>query len=117
MGWKHVFSHFIEEKMPIYSRLEADVCSGIIAAVQDASLDQRSERLRRPAIEFCAALVKDTNSGGGREIFTKGLAAAVAAEAGSVAPRTVALADWLQKLDPTTADLCKEQLDILKPLS
>jgi len=115
--WKHVFSHFIEEKIPMHNRLENDVCAGLIAAVQDASLDQRSERLRRPAIEFAAALVKDTTSGGGREVFTKGLAAAVAAEAGSAAPRTVPLADWLLKLDPTTADLCKEQLDLIRPLS
>jgi len=114
--WKHLFSHFSEERIAVCARLNVEVCSQLASAIQDASLDQRSERLRRPALELAAALAKDAEPGGGREAFTRGLAAAAAAEAGSPAPRIVPLGAWLAKLDPATAEQCADQLAVLRPL-
>jgi len=114
--WKNLFAHLAEERIAMCPRLDADVCAAVVAAVQEASLDQRSERLRRPALEFAAALTKDTEPGGGRQALKSGLAAAAAAEAGSAAPRTVPLCPWLAKLDPATVEQCAEQVAALRAL-
>lgn len=44
-----------------------------LPASEDASVDQRSERLRRPALELAAALAGDAAPGGGREVLSRGL--------------------------------------------
>ncbi|CAE8630509.1 unnamed protein product, partial [Polarella glacialis] len=62
--WKHVFKHFAEERLPLKSQLSDELCGQLVAAVQDASWDARSERLRRPALELAAALAQDAVSGG-----------------------------------------------------
>jgi len=115
--WKRVFAHLAEEKLPARSRLEQGVPAQIAAALQDASLDSRSERLRRPALDLAAALATDGAPGGGREVLGWGLAGAVAAEAAGTAvpPRgTVAIDAWLARLDPVTADQCAESVKTLR---
>jgi hypothetical protein len=101
--WKRVFSHLATEKISVRELLPKDVWAQWADALQSATLDQRSERLRRPALEFAASVVKDTASGG-CEAFKHALAVAVEAEASNAAPRVVALDAWLGKLDPHTAE-------------
>merc|ERR1712232_445028 len=96
--WKRIFVHFKEERLPVCDALGTALHSQLAAAIQDASLDQRSERLRRPALELAAALLDDPAPGGGREALLSGLTSADEASQASVMP----LVEWLGKLDPTT---------------
>jgi len=102
--WKRIFAHLASEKIAAKSLLALEVWEQVATAVQDASLDQRSERLRRPALDFAASLVKDTATGGGRESLGAGLAAAASRDAASAAPKVVGAEAWLAKLDPATAE-------------
>jgi len=111
--WKHVFSHLAEERIVVRGPLGDELCIRITAAVQDASLDQRSERLRRPAIELAASMAKDASSGGGREVLKAGLASAASGAAVPGAP-VAPLDTWLDKVDDATAEVCAEQLAALR---
>lgn len=102
--WKRVFAHLSGEKISVLDPLPKAVWAQLADVVQNATLDQRSERLRRPALEFAASLAKDTAAGGGCESLKHALAAAVEAEAASPAPRVVCMEAWLAKLDPHTAE-------------
>ncbi|CAE8630113.1 unnamed protein product, partial [Polarella glacialis] len=98
--WKHVFKHFAEERLPLKSQLSDELCGQLVAAVQDASWDARSERLRRPALELAAALAQDAVSGG-REALLRGMQAEAKAAAGetegAAALRAVQVTAWLDR--------------------
>eukprot|EP00929_Paragymnodinium_shiwhaense_P064792 TRINITY_DN32504_c0_g1_i1.p1 TRINITY_DN32504_c0_g1~~TRINITY_DN32504_c0_g1_i1.p1 ORF type:complete len:1977 (+),score=460.55 TRINITY_DN32504_c0_g1_i1:60-5990(+) len=101
--WKRVFNHLKEERFAACLLLSSEMQGRIAASIQSASLDQRSERLRRPALELGSVLVADTAAGGGRDFLKAGLVAAVARrDASSVG--TLPAAEWLTQLDPTTAE-------------
>merc|ERR1712224_334454 len=103
--WKRVFSHLASERISVCSLAPKEVWALLAEVVQDATLDQRSERLRRPSLDFAACLAKDTAPDGGRAaFFSTGLATAIAAEAGSPAPHVAPPAAWIAKLDPHTAE-------------
>jgi len=112
--WKHVFTHFAKERLTL-NDLKDDLCGRLVAAIQDASLDGRSERLRRPALELAAALVADAS---GREAFLRGIESegkAAAGEAeGSASLRAVPIPKWLERIDPATAELAAEHVATLK---
>jgi len=114
--WKHVFSHLAEERIAVSSRLDTEVLQRMVLAVQEASLDQRSERLRRPALELAAALATDSAPNGGRDALRCGLGAATAAEAGNIAHQALPLTAWLAKLDIVTAEQCAAQVAALRTL-
>lgn len=112
--WKHVFAHLAEEKIPFCGKLNDELRKRITAAVQDASLDQRSERLRRPTLELAEALAKDVSTGGGRELLRSTLPSSEAASGVSGAGAVMSLESWLSKVDSTTAELCAVQLGTLR---
>lgn len=116
--WKHVFSHFSKEKLPL-SELNDETFGRIVWAIQDASLDKRSERLRRPALELAASLAKD--GAGGKEALMRGLAFETAAaakdSAGGAAARAVPMSLWLQRIDPLTAEQCANEVATLRSLA
>eukprot|EP00931_Biecheleriopsis_adriatica_P055003 TRINITY_DN32433_c0_g1_i1.p1 TRINITY_DN32433_c0_g1~~TRINITY_DN32433_c0_g1_i1.p1 ORF type:complete len:1965 (-),score=463.32 TRINITY_DN32433_c0_g1_i1:238-5751(-) len=118
--WKHVFTHLASERLPLKS-LSDELCGKLAAAVQDASLDARSERLRRPALELTAALIGDTSTGGGRETLQRGLAAEAAAAAaegeGAATARASPIPSWLERLDHTTAELCAKEVAALRSIA
>jgi len=114
--WKHVFAHLESEKLSMRDRLDDETCSRVLAFVQDASLDQRSERLRRPALEFAAALAKDNASGGGQAVLQVALEKASSVEATCAATKILSLGDWLSKLDPVTFEQCTEQIAVLRAI-
>ncbi|CAK0910537.1 unnamed protein product [Prorocentrum cordatum] len=70
--WRHVFQHLAQERIALCDCLDAGARARVIAATQGASLDQRSERLRRPALELAAALARDAAPRGGREALRQG---------------------------------------------
>merc|ERR1712232_1097767 len=109
--WKRIFVHFKEERMPVCDGLGASLHSQLTAAIQDASLDQRSERLRRPALELSKALLDDPAPGGGREALLCGLKSA---DDASQTSKVMPLAEWLGKLDPTTIELCADAVAVLR---
>merc|ERR1712232_1496493 len=102
--------HFKEERLPVCDSLGAALHSQIAGAIQDASLDQRSERLRRPALELAAALLGDSAPAGGRDTLLRGLASGDDASQTKVMP----LAEWLEKLDPTTVEQCADAVAVLR---
>jgi len=107
--WKHLFAHLAEEKL--FSKgaalLGEELCVRLTAALQDASLDARSERLRRPALELAGALAGDAAQ---REVLARGLAAASSSPSSAL----VTLERWIDKVDDATAEQCSEQLATLK---
>jgi len=104
--WKHVFSHFAEQKLQVRSSLGDDLCTNFVAMLQSASLDQRSERLRRPAFELAAALANDCAIGGGKEVLVRALASGV--------PSISSVDAWIAQVDGITSEQCSEQLAILR---
>eukprot|EP00927_Polykrikos_kofoidii_P070848 TRINITY_DN67226_c0_g1_i1.p1 TRINITY_DN67226_c0_g1~~TRINITY_DN67226_c0_g1_i1.p1 ORF type:complete len:2004 (-),score=394.10 TRINITY_DN67226_c0_g1_i1:98-6109(-) len=125
--WKRVFGHLKEERVSLVGRIDADVMARIVKAIQDASLDPRSERLRRPALELAGALVADDASGGGRDAFKNGLSAAIAlaggqlsgggggdAELSTASTSALPAAEWLAQLDSTTAEQCADAVSALR---
>ena len=114
--WKHVFKHFAEEKLSLESLSDEDF-GRIVWAIQDASWDLRSERLRRPALELAASLAEDAN---GKKALLRGIRAEVALasveSAGAAAARAVPLAAWLERIDSVTAEQCSKEVAVLRSL-
>ncbi|OLQ03877.1 hypothetical protein AK812_SmicGene13120 [Symbiodinium microadriaticum] len=135
----------MKEKLPL-SELNDETFGRIVWAIQDASLDKRSERLRRPApmasdnagftvrakacgtlwiqgagvrLELAASLAKD--GAGGKEALMRGLAFETAAaakdSAGGAAARAVPMSLWLQRIDPLTAEQCANEVATLRSLA
>jgi len=115
--WKRVLGHLRDEKITVLERLEPLVAGKMVAAVQDATLDKRSERLRRPAMEFAAVLAKDSSPGGGRALFNQGLATALAGQADGSGLVAQPVGEWLGAVDTITAEQCAESLATLRELS
>jgi len=107
--WKHVFAHLSEQRLPLHDTLGNEICQRVVASLQSASLDQRSERLRRPALELSAALIKDSASGGGRALILTGLSPS--ALSGST---VLSLQTWIDRIDQVTADQCTADVAILR---
>jgi len=114
--WKHVFDHFIEEKVQTKRLLASALWQKLAAALQDASLDPRSERLRRPALECAASLANDGTPGGAGEGLQHGIKEGAAAEAGSAAPKVVDVNIWVSKLDPVTSEQCSKSIAAIRRL-
>mmetsp|Transcript_67517 Transcript_67517/g.162040 ORF Transcript_67517/g.162040 Transcript_67517/m.162040 type:complete len:1938 (+) Transcript_67517:91-5904(+) len=115
--WKKVFGHFAEERLPVSGRATPEIWAGVASALQDATMDQRSERLRKPALELSASLAKDVAKGGGREVFRLGLGKAVEKSAdASAAQKVFDLDAWLTKLDPLLVEQCGNWVADLRQL-
>lgn len=102
--WKRVLSHLAQEKVAVLGLLSQQLWVQLAEVVQNATLDPRSERLRRPALDFAASLSKDLAAGGGREALKQSLVGGVAPESSSVAPTILSIEAWMAKLDPHTAE-------------
>merc|ERR1719231_1237725 len=92
--WKRAFSHLKDERVPISDRLDAGLRSRLAMCIQTASLDTRSERLRRPALELAAALAADSSASGGLAVLNSGLQAACAGS--SLASSAYPSKEWLE---------------------
>lgn len=111
--WKHVLTHLAQERILLKDRLSDDLCGRLMAAIQDASFDVRSERLRRPALELAAALAEDATSGG-REVILRGLKAEAEAQLEGVnGIRAIPMALWLERIDDVTREQCASQVATL----
>ncbi|CAK9007636.1 unnamed protein product [Durusdinium trenchii] len=114
--WKHVFKHFAQEQLPL-SSLSDEHFGRVMWAIQDASWDSRSERLRRPALELAASMAED---GQQAKALLRGIQAEVsqasAETAGAAAARAVPLAEWLERIDSATAEQCSREVLALRSL-
>lgn len=115
--WKHVFKHFAQEQLSLQA-LSDEHFGRIVWAIQDASWDPRSERLRRPALELAASLAEDAAQ---KQALLRGLRAeaalASAESAGAAAARAVPLTAWLERIDSVTAEQCSKEVAVLRALS
>jgi len=108
--WRHVFQHLAQERIALCDCLDAGARARVIAATQGASLDQRSERLRRPALELAAALARDAAPRGGREALRQGCGDDVAEV------KVLPLSEWLEQLDARTVEQEAEAVAALRAL-
>lgn len=105
--WKRVTAHLASERLAVSDGMQPQ--GEFVAALQDASLDDRSDRLRRPALELAGALAKDSTPKGGRELLSRGFSSGTEG-----AWRVLPLDEWLSRLDGATVEKCKDSVDALR---